>query len=126
MYLNYFEKCNIYPLWNNLTTIIPPEYGWNQYRTISVWSQYFGASAADALGVDLSAEVITDLTQFLSQAQWFTGHYRPATMSGTAHMQHSVVAVETLHLIDELDTIPYRSTLESAILSEYSSGSWYG
>ncbi|MGD9396725.1 MAG: terpene cyclase/mutase family protein, partial [Candidatus Thorarchaeota archaeon] len=123
-YLNYFEKCNIYPLWDNLTTVIPPEYWWNQYRTISAWSQLFGASTADALGVDLSPDVITEVTQFLSQAQWVTGHYRPATMSGTAHMQHSVAAVETLYLLDELDTIPYRTSLESAILTEYSSGSW--
>ena len=33
-------------------------------------------------------------------------------------MQHSVAAVETLYLIDELDTIPYRTALETAILSE--------
>ncbi|MFX1607392.1 MAG: prenyltransferase/squalene oxidase repeat-containing protein, partial [Promethearchaeota archaeon] len=123
-YLNYFEKCNVYPLWDNLTTIIPPEYGWNQYRTISVWSQYFGISVAESLGVSLSSDVIVEVTQFLSQAQWVTGHYRPATMSGTAHMQHSVAAVEALYLLDGLDTIPYRSILESAILSEYSSGSW--
>jgi len=123
-YLNYFEKCNIYPLWDNLTTVIPPEYWWNQYRTISAWSQFFGASTAVALGVNLSPDVLTEVTQFLSQAQWVTGHYRPATMSGTAHMQHSVAAVETLYLLDELDTIPYRSALESAILSEYTSATW--
>ena len=123
-YINYFEKCNIWPLWDNITTIIPPDYGWNQYRTISVWSQYFAALLADSLGVALSADVQTEMIQFLSQAQWVTGHYRPATMSGTAHMQHSVAAVETLYLLDALDTIPYRTSLESAILSEYSSGTW--
>jgi prenyltransferase beta subunit len=123
-YLEYFEKLNMYPLWENITTINPPEYGMNQYRTMSVWTQYFGASIADSLGVDLSAGVISEVTLFLSQAQWITGHYRPSSMSGTAHLQHSVAAVETLYLLDELDTVPYRSTLESAILSEYSTGSW--
>ena len=39
-------------------------------------------------------------------------------------MQYSVAAVEALYLIDELDTITYRTQLESALLSEYSSGQW--
>ncbi|MHA2425446.1 MAG: hypothetical protein ACXAEF_11710, partial [Candidatus Thorarchaeota archaeon] len=39
-------------------------------------------------------------------------------------MQQSVAAVETLYQIDSLDTIQYRSNLETAILSEYSSGTW--
>ncbi|OLS31703.1 MAG: hypothetical protein ThorAB25_00050 [Candidatus Thorarchaeota archaeon AB_25] len=123
-YLEDFEKLNMFPLWDNITTINPPEYGMNQYRTMSVWTQFFGTSMANSLGLGLSTGVVSEVTLFLSQAQWVTGHYRPSSMSGTAHMQHSVAAVETLFLLDELDTIPYRSTLESAILSEYSSGSW--
>ena len=123
-YLNYFEKMNVYPLWDNITTISPPEYSYNQYRTMSVWTQFFGASLADSLGITLPSSIVSEVTLFLSQAQWVTGHYRPSSMSGTAHMQHSVAAVETLYLLGKLDTIPYRSLLESAILSEYSSGSW--
>ncbi|MGY5855950.1 MAG: prenyltransferase/squalene oxidase repeat-containing protein [Candidatus Thorarchaeota archaeon] len=123
-YLNYFEKWNMYPLWDNITTINPPEYGVSQYRTMSVWTQYFGTSLADALGVGLSASMVSETTLYLSQSQYMTGHYRPRTMIGTAHMQYSVAAVETLFLLDELSTIPYRTSLESAILSEYSSGSW--
>jgi prenyltransferase beta subunit len=124
MYLSYFQKLGMYPLWENITTISPPEYGYNQYRTMSVWTQYFGTSLADSLGIDLSTGVVSEATLFLSQAQWVTGHYRPSSMSGTASMQYSVAAVETLYLLDELATIPYRAALEAAILSEYSSGSW--
>ena len=123
-YLAYFEKWNMYPLWDNITTISAPEYGVNQYRTMSVWTQYFGASLAEALGIELSTRMVSETTLYLSQSQYVTGHYRPRTMMGTAHMQYSVAAVETLFLLDELATIPYRAALESAILSEYSSGSW--
>jgi prenyltransferase beta subunit len=124
MYLSYFQKLGMYPLWENITTISPPEYGYNQYRTMSVWTQYFGTSLADSLGIDLSTGIVSEVTLFLSQAQWVTGHYRPSSMSGTASMQYSIAAVETLYLLDELGTIPYRAALEAAILSEYSSGSW--
>ncbi|MFW9838318.1 MAG: hypothetical protein ACFFE7_12415 [Candidatus Thorarchaeota archaeon] len=123
-YLSYFDKLNMYPLWENITAVSPPDYGLNQYRTMSVWTQYFGTSMAESLGVSLSPGVISEVVLFLSQAQWVTGHYRPIYMSGTAHMQYSVAAIETLYLLDELDTIPYRSILESAVLSEYTSGSW--
>ena len=123
-YLNGFDTLRVYPFWSNLTTTSSPEYGLSQYRTKSVWIQYFGASVADTLGVDLDSTLISDITLYLSQSQYMTGHYRPTSFMGTAHMQHSVAAVETLFLIDELDTIPYRAALETAILSEYSSGSW--
>ncbi|MFW9976094.1 MAG: hypothetical protein ACFFDQ_12560, partial [Candidatus Thorarchaeota archaeon] len=84
----------------------------------------FGVTAAQALGVDLSPNVVSDVVLYLSQSQYMTGHYRPTSLSGTAHMQYSVAAVETLFLLDELDTIPYLTNLENAILSEYNNGSW--
>ncbi|MGY5879088.1 MAG: prenyltransferase/squalene oxidase repeat-containing protein [Candidatus Thorarchaeota archaeon] len=123
-YLNGFDTLRVYPFWSNLTTISAPEYGSNQYRTKSVWTQYFGVSIADTLELELDPSLISDITLYLSQSQYMTGHYRPTSFMGTAHMQHSVAAVETLFLIDELDTIPYRAALETAILSEYSSGNW--
>jgi len=123
-YLNGFESLNVYPFWSNLTTVSASEYGFNQYRTKSVWTQYFGTSAAHSLGMDFDSALISDITYYLSQSQYLTGHYRPTSIMGTAHIQHSVAAVETLFLLDELGTIPYRAALETAILSEYSSGSW--
>jgi prenyltransferase beta subunit len=123
-YLADFDKLTIYPFWANLTTVNSPEYGLNQYRTKSVWVQYFGVCAAQSLGIVLQPNVISDIIIYLSQCQYITGHYRPTSLSGTAHMQHSVAAVETLFVLGELDTIPYRENLETAILSEYSAGSW--
>ncbi|MBE0525946.1 MAG: terpene cyclase/mutase family protein, partial [Candidatus Thorarchaeota archaeon] len=123
-YLKGFDTLRVYPFWSNLTTVSAPEYGLTQYRTKSVWTQYFGVSASTSLGIDLDSSLISDIILYLSQSQYITGHYRPASFMGTAHMQHSVAAVETLYLLDELDTIPYRAALETAILSEYSSGSW--
>jgi prenyltransferase beta subunit len=93
-------------------------------RTKSVWTQYFGALAMQALGIDFSPDMVSEMILYLSQAQFMTGHYRPTSLMGTAHVQHSVAAIETLFLLDELSTIPYRIALESAMLSEYSSGSW--
>jgi len=123
-YITNFNKLTIYPFWSNLTATTSPEYSIYQYRTKSVWTQYFGVTAGQALGVDLGPNVVSDAVLYLSQSQYMTGHYRPTSLSGTAHMQHSVAAVETLFLLDELDTILYRTNLENAILSEYSSGSW--
>ncbi len=123
-FLNGFESLTIYPFWSNLTTVSAPEYGFNQYRTKSVWTQFFGTSAVNALGMDFDSTMISDITLYLSQSQYITGHYRPTSIMGTAHMQHSVAAVETLFLLGEMGTIPYRAALETAILSEYSSGSW--
>ncbi|MGY5871477.1 MAG: prenyltransferase/squalene oxidase repeat-containing protein, partial [Candidatus Thorarchaeota archaeon] len=123
-YLSGFDTLRIYPFWSNLTAVGAPEYELDQYRMKSVWTQYFGASAANNLGIDFDLSMIDEITQYLSPSQYFTGHYRPMSFIGTPHMQYSVAAVETLYLIDELDTILYRAALETAILSEYSSGSW--
>ncbi len=114
----------VYPFWENLTTMSSPEYGMNQYRTKSVWIQYFGVSAARSLGIEPAPSVASDIVLYLSQTQYATGHYRPTPLTGTAHMQHSVAAVETLYILNELDTILYREALETAILSMYSAGSW--
>ena len=113
-----------YPTWGNLTSLDAPEYLVTQYRTKSVWTQYFGALAAKSLGLDFTPDIVSEMILYLSQAQYMTGHYRPTSLMGSAHVQHSVAAIETLFMLDELDTIPYRSALESAMLSEYSSGSW--
>lgn len=123
-YLSGFEKITIYPFWSNLTTLSASEYGLNQYRTKSVWVEYFGVKTAETLGVELDSTVVSDVVLYLSQSQYVTGHYRPTSLMGTAHMQHSVAAVEALYLLDELDTILYKTNLEAAILSEYNSGSW--
>jgi prenyltransferase beta subunit len=123
-YISCFNKFTIYPFWSNLTTTTAPEYSTSQYRTKSVWTQYFGVAAAAVLGIDLNPNVVSDVVLYLSQSQYLTGHYRPTSLMGTAHMQYSVAAIETLFLLNELDTIPYRSNLETAILSEYSDGSW--
>ncbi len=123
-YLSNYVKWTQYPTWDNITTLVAPEYLVSQYRVKSVWTQYFGALATHSLGMDFSSEVISEATLYLSQAQYMTGHYRPTSLMGTAHIQHSVAAIEALFLMDELDTIPYRAALESAMLSEYYSGSW--
>jgi len=123
-YIMNFNKLTIYPFWSNLTATPSPEYSTYQYRTKSVWTQYFGVSAAQSLGIDLNPNVISDVVLYLSQSQYMTGHYRPTSLTGAAHMQYSVAAVETLFILDELDTIPNRTNLENAILSEYTSGSW--
>ena len=123
-YLDLFSQWTQYPWWNNFTAITAPEYGVNQYRTKSVWTQYFGVAAALAQGVVPSSEVVADALNYISLSQFVTGHFRPAMFIGTAHIQHSVAAVEALYLMESLDTIPYRSALESAMLNDYSGGQW--
>ncbi|MFX0054576.1 MAG: prenyltransferase/squalene oxidase repeat-containing protein [Candidatus Hermodarchaeota archaeon] len=123
-YLDLFSQWTQYPWWNNFTAVIAPEYGVNQYRTKSVWTQYFGVATASAQGVVPSSEVMADALNYISLSQFVTGHFRPAMFIGTAHIQHSVAAVEALYLMDSLDSIPYRSSLESAMLNDYSSGQW--
>ncbi|MFW9813939.1 MAG: hypothetical protein ACFFF9_15865 [Candidatus Thorarchaeota archaeon] len=124
-YLEGFEtQWRQYPSWGNLTALNAPEYLITQYRTKSVWTQFFGALAMESLGLDFSPNIVSEMILYLSQAQYMTGHFRPTSLMGTPHVQHSVAAIETLFMLDELDTIPYRPALESAMLSEYSSGSW--
>ncbi|NHJ13437.1 MAG: hypothetical protein EAX95_07155 [Candidatus Thorarchaeota archaeon] len=123
-YPTYFSQWTQYPFWNNLTAYTAPEYGVNQYRIKSVWSQLFGMAMSQELGFNPGANVISDAVSYIIQSQYVLGHFRPALFSGTAHMQHTVAAVEALYLMDSLDSIYYRAALESSILSEYSSGTW--
>ena len=123
-FLESFGEWRMYPFWSNMTTYAGAEYKSTQYRTKSVWSQFFGAGLATSLSVQLSAGMVSGTSNYISQAQDSSGHYRNAPLSGSPHMQYSVAAIEALHLIDELDTITYRTQLESALLSEYSSGKW--
>ncbi|MFW9850259.1 MAG: hypothetical protein ACFFF4_14070, partial [Candidatus Thorarchaeota archaeon] len=123
-YLGMFSAWTQYPQWNNLTAYISPEYGINQYRTWSIWTQYFGIEINEAFGISLTGDAIGETVSYISQCQAATGHYRPTILFGTEHMQYSVAAVETLYLINSLNTIQYRANLESAILNSYSSGSW--
>ncbi|MHA2210860.1 MAG: Ig-like domain-containing protein, partial [Candidatus Thorarchaeota archaeon] len=104
--------------------VVAPEYGVNQYRTKSVWTQYFGVGTAIALGVTPSPIVVADALNYISMSQFVMGHFRPAMFIGTAHIQYSVAAVEALYLMDSLAAIPYRSALESAMVSDYSGGQW--
>ncbi len=123
-YLESFDEWRMYPFWSNMTTYAGAEYKSTQYRTKSVWSQFFGVGLAKSLSVQLSAGMVSGTSNYINQAQDSSGHYRNAPLSGSPHMQYSVAAVEALYLIDELDTIAYRTQLESALLSEYSSGQW--
>jgi hypothetical protein len=123
-YLESFDEWRMYPFWSNMTTYAGAEYKSTQYRTKSVWSQFFGTGLAESLNVQISAGMGSGTSNYISQAQDSSGHYRNAPLSGSPHIQYSVAAVEALYLVDELDTIAYRTQLESALLSEYSSGQW--
>ncbi|MFW9967740.1 MAG: prenyltransferase/squalene oxidase repeat-containing protein, partial [Candidatus Thorarchaeota archaeon] len=123
-YLDLFTQWTQYPWWNNITAVIAPEYGANQYRTKSVWTQYFGVGTALSLGVSPSSLVVADALNYISMSQYVTGHFRPAMFIGTAHIQHSVAAVEALYLMGSLAAIPYRSALETAMLADYNGGQW--
>ncbi|MHA1481700.1 MAG: prenyltransferase/squalene oxidase repeat-containing protein, partial [Candidatus Thorarchaeota archaeon] len=123
-YLDYFSDLRAYPSWSNLTVYNTPENGWDQYRTKSVWFQYLGLSMAEYVNYQLSSEIEADAEGFIVLSQYFTGHFRPATASGTAHMQHSAAAVEALYMLDSLDSMNYRSALETEVMNDYSAGSW--
>ncbi|MFX0107803.1 MAG: prenyltransferase/squalene oxidase repeat-containing protein, partial [Candidatus Hodarchaeota archaeon] len=123
-YLSYFSQWTQYPFWSNLTARSSPEYLFNQYRTKSVWTQLFGASAFYHLGVEPPTGVVSDAVNYIALSQDSSGHFRPAMFMGTPHVQHSVAAVEALYLLDQLDTVPNRASLEVALLSEYTSGTW--
>ena len=112
-----------YPGQSNLTVQGAPEYDNQQYFLTGVWGQYFGACLAGDNEIVLSPSQVSYITLYLSLRQDAGGQYRPSVM-GTPHMQYTVAAVEALYQLDKLDTIWYRSALESSVLSLYSSGSW--
>jgi prenyltransferase beta subunit len=112
-----------YPGQSNLTVQGAPEYDNQQYFLTGVWAQYFGACLAGDNEIVLSPSQVSYITLYLSLRQDAGGQYRPSVM-GTPHMQYTVAAVQALYQLDKLDTIWYRSALESSVLSLYSSGSW--
>ncbi len=124
-YLNGFDGFgfSIYPGHSNLTVMSAPEYDMQQYYLTGTWAQFFGAGLAGSAGTTLSPSLVSGITLYLSLRQHSSGHYRPYVV-GTPHMQYSVAAVEALFQLDELDTIWYRTELDSAVLSQYSSGVW--
>ncbi|MFW9921001.1 MAG: hypothetical protein ACFFED_15480, partial [Candidatus Thorarchaeota archaeon] len=123
-YLNFFTTWAQYPTWPNITAYISPEYSYLQYNAKGVWTQYFGSLAGRALGINTPSSIISETVNYLEICQYITGHYRPTSFSGTAHMQNTVAAIETLYLLDSLDSINYLSALQTAVMSEYSSGTW--
>ncbi|RLI58643.1 MAG: hypothetical protein DRO87_05150 [Candidatus Thorarchaeota archaeon] len=124
-YLSYFYDSGfaMYPAWGNVTKTYPPEYNFRQFYDKGVWAQYLGVASALGQRSTLPASVISDITMYLSLRQQSSGHYRPSTM-GTASMQYTAAAVEALYRLGEMDTIGYRSALESAVMAEYSAGQW--
>jgi prenyltransferase beta subunit len=123
-YLALFTGWSQYPQWANITAYVAPEYGYGQFRTKGVWSEYFGATMNMGLGITISSADKTEAVNYIEQCQSSTGHFRPTLYSGTAQMQETVAAVETLYQLDSLDAINYRSALDTAVLSEYNSGTW--
>ncbi len=123
-YLGFFTGYGQYPQWSNITAYVAPEYSYGQFRTKGVWSEYFGTTLNIALGMTIPSADKTEAVNYIEQCQSASGHYRPTLYSGTAQMQETVAAVETLYLLGSLDAINYRSALEAAVLSEYNSGTW--
>ncbi len=123
-YLEGFPEWTQYPYWSNLTSVLAYEYGMDQYRGKSVWTQYFGIGMYDTFALPISSGVHSQTQGYIQGSQSITGHFRPAFLFGIPHMQWTTAAVEALYMIDALDSINYRSALETAVMNEYSSGSW--
>jgi prenyltransferase beta subunit len=113
----------MYPGWGNITKTLPPEYAYQQYYDRGVWAQYFGLATASAIGWQVPASVKSDIALYLALTQTSGGHFKPSS-SGTASMQYSVAAIEALYVLDELDTMWFRSALETAIMARYAGGQW--
>ena len=124
LYLDQFTTLKMYPNWANITTYLAKEYSLTQYDQKSVWTSLFGVGMADSLGLTVTGALASDTISYLSQRQDSDGHYKLNIFPGSPHMQYSAAAVETLYLLDALDTITYRTELESMVLADYSSGSW--
>jgi prenyltransferase beta subunit len=122
MYADSMLGWSEYP--SNVTAATSIEYGPTQYRTQSVWTQYFGAALYAALGTDIPDSAISAAESYVYQCQDSSGHYKPTSFMGTPQMQYTVAAVEALYLMNALNTIHYRANLDSAILAEFVSGHW--
>jgi len=109
---------------SSVTAVTALEYGPTQYRMQSVWTQYFGVAMSSALGAQLTSGVVSSTVSYLAQSQSSTGHFKAATTAGTAHMQYTAAAVEAFYLLDSLDAVPYRASLESSVAASYASGYW--
>ncbi|MGY5875410.1 MAG: hypothetical protein RTU30_06670, partial [Candidatus Thorarchaeota archaeon] len=123
-YLSQYPEWTQYPYWDNATMLLAPEYGFDQYRGRSVWSYYFGMDLSLSLGLQFTSESVSQAQTYLQSSQSITGHFKPTSIMGTAHMQHTVAAVEAIYQLDIMNSIQYRTALESAVLAGYSSGSW--
>ncbi|MBS3795196.1 MAG: hypothetical protein KGY80_09880 [Candidatus Thorarchaeota archaeon] len=125
-YLSTFDAFAMYPLWDNMTAAASIEYSYDQYKLRSVWANLLGVEAFKAASLALPSALVSKTTSYITSSQYSGGHFKPTpyTASFNAGMQHSVAAIETLYQIYQLDSISYRSALESAVLSEYDSGSW--
>lgn len=128
-YLEQFAKWSEYPALSTIKTLVPPEYmsyrSSTQYFDLSVWSQLFAVMTIQSLGLDLNDDQSFMVVSQLQQCQSFSGHYYPMnSILWQPAMQYSVAAIEALYRIGELDSIKYRSQLETAVLNEYNNGTW--
>ncbi len=128
-YLEMFSRWSEYPDLVNITTHVPQEYASyissTQYFDLSVWSQLFGVELTNACGFILDNAMRTSAISQIQQCQASSGHFRPMdSFIWTPSMQYSVAAIEALNLLDGLDSISYRTQLESAVMNEYQSGRW--
>ena len=108
----------------NVTAATPIEYSPTQYRMQSAWTQYFGAAVYAALGSGIPDSAVSAGQLYVYQCQDPSGHYKPTAFMGAPQMQYTVAAVESLYLLNALDTVHYRTSLESAVLAEFESGQW--
>ncbi len=122
-YYQKHESFSFYMPWTNVTVLPAEEYMYDNYRTKSVWSIYHGLLMGAQSAIEPKSGASVDSTTFTLAAQYPTGHFR-LYAGGSAHMQYTVAAVESLYLLDEIDSIYYRSALDSQVLAMYSSGSW--
>jgi prenyltransferase beta subunit len=123
-YQAMFSSWSIYPPFGNFSTAHAPEYLIDQYWTTSTWTQLFGAKLSDEIEAFLSPSVESAVVQYIQQCEYNGDHYRQKAMSFDRRMQFTVAAIETLYLLDRLDAIQYRASIENLIMSEYSEGTW--
>ncbi len=123
-YRAMFSSFSIYPPFGNFSTAHAPEYMINQYWTNSVWTQLFGAIMSTEIGAPISPSVESAVVQYIQQCENDGDHYQQKTMSFDRRMQFTVAAIETLYLLDRLDAIQYRASIENLIMADYNEGTW--